>query len=116
MAKLKYTKQKMAKYLTSHKFNNRKRRLIFKIRTRMVKVNENFGIKSICQVCKDPNSEDSQSHAILSCTKINNVNSVNNGIKYEDIFTENINGIEEVVSKAETALRRRKLYLSKKEN
>ena len=58
-----YGKFMMRSYLKSKKIHSNQARILFKIRTRMIKVKNNFRngvIETKCPICKD--GEDSQEH------------------------------------------------------
>ena len=80
------------------KINIRKKRLAFKTRCRMLQFKNNFGSKSVCQICKEINSEDDQIHGILKCDKIKQLIQTPLNVVYEDIFGENCDKIDQFLS------------------
>ena len=54
LKKLKYEKLEMQSYLKSQKISLKKKKILFKARTRMLNVKSNFGDKSSCPLCKLP--------------------------------------------------------------
>ena len=71
----------------------------------------NFGSTSLCQICKEINSEDDQIHGILKCDKIKQLIQTPLNVVYEDIFGENCDKIDQFLSIADLALRARKELL-----
>ena len=59
---IKYEKLEMQTYLKSQKISLIKKRVLFKARTRMLNVQNNFGKKSQCPLCKL--NDNDQSHLI----------------------------------------------------
>ena len=52
MINLEYKELKIQKYLTSDKLSKRKQKIIFKWRTRMIEVGNNFGQTKPCPTCQ----------------------------------------------------------------
>ena len=67
ISSLEYNKLSLQPYLYAKNTSNRKKRLQFRWRTRMVKVGWNFGNKSKCPLCNEV--DDTQEH-LLECSKI----------------------------------------------
>ena len=82
----------------------------------MIPVKNNFGFKVACQVCKLPNSEDSQIHAIINCERIKTMFPLYNNetVKYEDIFGKCSKKISSFLKVADVALRGRLQLLEAK--
>jgi hypothetical protein len=69
LANITYENLSTQSYLLEPKMSNRHKRLLFQWRTRMIKVNWNYGLKTNCPICHD--YEDTQEH-LLECKKLRN--------------------------------------------
>ena len=82
-----YTEFKTQPYLLSGNISTRKKKLLFKVRTRMVKVGDNFGKKDeLCPVCF---LESNTQRHLTECTVLKQKFPqllTNAQSKYEDIF------------------------------
>ena len=91
MKNVKYEKLEMQNYLKCEKINLKKKKILFKSRTRMLKVNHNFGNKSPCPLCEL--NDDEQSH-LLECViikvKCPEIFENRKNCKYEDIFSNDL--------------------------
>ena len=70
LADLSYDKLSIQSYLLDPQISSRHKRLLFQWRTRMIKVNWNYGLKIQCPLCLD--CPDTQEH-LLKCTKLEDV-------------------------------------------
>ena len=90
MRKLSYNSLKLQPYLTLEEISTRDKQLLYKFRTQMIRVNHNFGKKTLCPLCQK--NDDTQEHLFL-CEEITR-NESSNSFNYEFIFssskTENI--------------------------
>ena len=118
MSKLKnnnYEKFEMQPYLKSNKISLRKKKILFKARTRMLKVKWNFGDKSPCPVCCLEG--DNQEH-LLGCImiklKCNSIFENKNNCTYADIFSTDIGKQNNVAELLFEAMRTRELLLNNK--
>lgn len=102
---LQYSDLILQPYLTSDTINLRLKKLLFKLRTRMVPVGWNFGQKVICQVCQLPDSEDSQQHVLVNCDKTKSETIKES--EYDDLFTERVERLSEIVKEFDVSLRNR---------
>ena len=81
-----YKELKIRNYLKSDKLSSRKQKLLFKLRTRMIDVGNNYGKINLCPlICI---ALDDQQH-IFKCKQLNSTLEVTNNFNYEDIFSEN---------------------------
>ena len=64
---LEYSEMKLQEYFNCQTSSRNIKQFIFKLRTRMIKVGDNFGTKEPCPICKEGNND--QRH-ILECNKI----------------------------------------------
>ena len=117
MSKLKsihYDKLKMQDYLKSQKIKLKMKRILFKARTRMLNVGENFGKKGPCPLCNL--KEDTQSH-LLDCiiVKMECPEIVENkeNCSYADIFCNSIEKMNNIAKLLHQAMRTREKLLMK---
>ena len=109
MNKLNYSKLETQPYLLSNNFFPETAHFLFKARTRMLNVMNNFKKSAdddiyLCPLCES--DEDSQEH-LLKCEIIDNVANV----KYDDIFSQNINKQKIAVEALQKAMNQRKEIL-----
>jgi hypothetical protein len=87
----------MQKYLQSQKINLKKKKILFKARTRMLNVKNNFGDKGLCPLCKL--NEDDQSH-LLDCIiikmKCSDILENKEKCSYKDIYSNNIEKLSNI--------------------
>ena len=111
---LKYKKLEMQGYLKSQKISLKKKKILFKARTRMLNVKSNFGDKSQCPLCNM--KEDNQSH-LLDCTIIKlecpDLFENKENCLYEDIFGTNIDKMNNVANLLIQAMRTREKFLKR---
>ena len=77
--------------------NSTQARILFKIRTRMIKVKNNFrngATETKCSLCKD--GEDSQEHIFTECNKVGEKLTVK---EYSIIFSEDDDEIAKIINK-----------------
>ena len=103
MKDLQYSSLNTQKYLLSTKINLRRKKLLFKLRTRMMSTPDNFGIKTLCKICSI--EEDTTRH-LLNCIflklKVPEI-LANNDVNLEDAFKnkiQNMNKLSIVIEKA----------------
>ena len=113
LSNLEYQTLGTQKYLLSDKISTRKKKLSFRTRTRMLKVGDNFGKKDeYCPLCLMAKND--QKHIIdclvvkLQCKQI----SENKDIMYSDIFSNNSDKINSIISLIDIALRKREQILN----
>ena len=97
-----YGSLKIRTYLKSSEINSNQAKIIFKIRTRMIKVHINFKNGSVdvkYPKCKD--GEDSQEHLFIECKKMGERITRK---EYFVFFGENEDEMAKVVSKVEKTL------------
>ena len=111
MNNLSYDELKMQKYFSTNKLTIRQKNLVFKIRTRMIPVKNNYGADVICQICKKPESSDDQIHGLFECTSINPI--IPENIQYEDIFGTNWKKTLKITTIANDSLRKGLTILDK---
>ena len=112
---IEYKEFKMQNYFVDNRVESWVAKNIFKFRTRMTEVKENFKNnyknESVCPLCKDPSQKDDQSH-LLKCPKLKE----NGHIKrnYFDIFSEDILKIYETIIILIKAMETRQKLLDEK--
>ena len=110
MKNLNYSEFDMQSYLKSQEISKSNKMLLFKLRTRMIDIEDNFGKKTLCAMCKLQPS--CQSHLFecifikLKCPEI-----VNSDCEYADIFKNNINKMNILSKIAENIIRQREIIL-----
>ena len=116
MGKLRYSELAMQNYLSSQELSTQKKKLLFLLRVRMLKIPNNMGQRNVCSLCEDDNNKhlDNQEH-LLFCSKIReNLSEIekNDNIKYEHIYETDIQKLKAVINLLQKAIRTRKLLLS----
>ena len=103
---LKYQELKLQEYLSDEGLNIRQKRLAFKLRTRTVKFENNMGKKVPCLMCEKPETEDSQQHH-LRCDEIKRLcpDTVNSTLNYDDLFSNNVSKIQNIVKVFDVTIR-----------
>ena len=102
-----YTNLELQQYLKTDKISLRRKKLLFRTRTRMLRVESNYGKKQSCPVCLS-SSLDNQEHLIncsvlkISCPELINIKS-----SYDDIYSKDIEKMSEVIRMIEIAIRKR---------
>ena len=108
---LTYNELKMQSYLSTSKLSANDAKFLFKIRSRMLDVRTNFeGLYKnnlICQVCM---SHTDTQELILSCSALGN----NNQIKYNDIFSKNLDIVIPILKQFKVLWKKRETILMKK--
>ena len=97
-----YGSLKIRSYLKSTEINSNQAKIIFKIRTRMIQVYNNFknGFDDVkCPICKE--GEDSQEHVFVECKKLGERITRK---QYFVFFSENEEEIAKIVTKVEKTL------------
>ena len=105
---LHYDQLKIQNYLKPNEICQRKQKLLFKLRTRMIHVASNYGQVTPCPLCNNFASLDSQlvtQEHLYNCEKLNEVTDKN--VIYSNIFSNNIEKLAETVNKADTLIRKR---------
>ena len=104
----------MQPYLKSNKINLRKKKILFKARTRMLNVKWNFGDKTLCPVCE---LESDQQEHLLQCffikLKCTSILENKNNCRYEDIFSKDLKKQNNVADLLIEAIRTREVILNK---
>ena len=92
----------------SRQISTRKKKLIFKVRTRMVQVGDNFGRKEdLCPICLlNFNTQPHLTQCLVLQDKFPEIFS-NIHSKYEDIFGSNADQQKEAIDHFEKCLRKR---------
>ena len=85
---------KMQKYLRSDELTLRQKKLLFLLRSKMLKIKANFSAfhknNLTCSLCMDPRSEESEIH-LLSCPTLKQdkvLSEEMTQVKYKDVFGE----------------------------
>ena len=104
----------MQPYLKTNEINISKKKLLFKARTRMLNVNDNFGEKILCPLCEI--DLDNQKH-LISCIILKMENSEifrnEDECKYDDIFSSDTKKMKFIASLLENAMKTREKILNK---
>ena len=87
----------------------KKQSLLFKLRTRMINVNSNYGKTTVCPLCLK--SIDNQKHLIQSCEKLLIKDEAQ--IVYEDIFSNDIIKSIKIAELAHEKIQKRNNLLDK---
>ena len=108
MQHLKYYELKLQEYLKNDKISATKKKILFKFRTRMVNVGNNFGNHKECPFCKL--DEDSQQH-MFECfvMKLKNHKIFHTDQTYENIFNITSKNIINIAELCQEAIRTREL-------
>ena len=109
MIDLTYNNFQTKSYLTSSKISTRRKKLLFRARTRMLPVGDNFGKKEeLCPLCCL--QRNTQFH-LLECVVIKmhcpEILANNTDSKYEDIFSDDPVKMNNVSKYLESSLRKR---------
>ena len=111
---IKYKKLEIQPYLKSNNISLRKKKILFKARTRMLNVKGNFRDKSPCPLCYL--EEDRQEH-LMACLMIKLKCPIilenKNNCTYMDIFTNDIKKQSNVAELLLEAIRTREKILNK---
>ena len=108
-SEIQYGEFKMRNYFKSKLINVKQAKLIFKIRTRMLRVKNNFknGNENLsCPLCKG--DEDSQEHMLTKCMKLQNKITHTD---YRSLFGCDVDKMAEVVKKVEAIVEEREAIL-----
>ena len=105
---LKYNDLKLQEYLKFNQISKTRKMLLFKLRSRMVKVNHNFGKKTLCKICNlGPDDQQHLRQCVfmkLKCPEI-----LTSTEEYSDIFGENIQKMDNISKLFEKILRAREV-------
>ena len=91
----------------------KQKKLAFQTRTHMLRTASNFGNTATCPLGCD--KEDDQEHLVMNCdvVKLNNFEVLTNTeVKYEDVFSENVDKIKKAVGIVEKSIRTRESLLN----
>ena len=106
----------MQPYLKSNMINLRKKKILFKARTRMLNVKSNFGDKTLCPVCKIDGTIDDQEHlmvCVMIKLKCDKIFENRNNCTYSDIFSSDTEKQNNVAQLLLEAMRTREIVLNK---
>ena len=109
---MKHDQVKTQDYLTSADISIRNKKLIFALKSRMVKVSDNYSKQDLCRLCQ---KTDSQRHLIESCEKILDSSvdiRTNTEAKYEDIYSNDVNKLKQISLLYRKAIQARDVLLS----
>ena len=109
-AKLESDNLDLQPYLKSEILSLNDKKLLFKLRSRMVSVSNNFGRDDLCKFCSIEIS--SQEH-LLDCVflKGGNSNTLFNPIQHDDIYSNNIKTMKNAANIFKEALRRSEIII-----
>ena len=111
---IKYKNLEMQKYLKTGKIFTNRKKLLFKIRTKMLNVGKNYGRNVMCPICL--RKDDDQIH-LTKCTIILNALTIQgSNINLEDAFETNMDKANEISIVIEKILQKRELILDSKKN
>ena len=112
MTSLSYKRLNLQSYLTSNKINLRRKKLLFKLRTRMMSTPENMGQNVLCKICDL--ERDTTSHT-LTCLflklSVPEVINVDTNISVADAFCGDIDKMHLLVKTFEKLWRKRKEFI-----
>ena len=83
MKNLSYNELKMQSYLKLKNVSTAEKKILYKFRTRMIRVNFNFGLKISCPLCFK--NDDTQEH-LFACEKLTDASDT---FEYQKIFSNN---------------------------
>ena len=110
MVNLKYYQLEMQEYLKSNKISTTRKKILFKFRTRMINVGQNYGNKKCCPLCKQ--HDDTQQHMLdcfmmkLHCQEIYKTEH-----SYNDIFNLTRNNLVNISKLCESIIRTREILM-----
>ena len=104
-----YKDLQLQNYLKAKNVYYKKQSLLFKLRTRMINVNSNYGKTTVCPLCLK--SIDNQKHLIQSCEKLLIKDEAQ--IVYEDIFSNDIIKSIKIAELAHEKIQKRNNLLDK---
>ena len=105
---------KMQEYLTCEEIGIRNKKLLFLLRSRMVKVGDNM-TKEQCKLCL---ASDTQRHLIETCHPLNAASEQlrsNHGMVYEDIFSDEVPKLKNIADLFRIALQTREYLLAEQQ-
>ena len=116
MANLNYTSLNCQSYLLSDKISTSRKRLLFRARSRMIKVGDNMGNKEeLCPACNlELNTQKHITECIVIKMQCHKILANNNDAKYEDIFGDNPEKMNNMAELLEIALRKREQLIYNK--
>ena len=90
-----------------------KKLLLFKLRTKMVHVNHNYGVKSLCKICNQgPDDQDHLTQCLFLKLKVPEILNLKEN-EYMDIFGENCTKMKHLAEIFESILRQREILIEK---
>ena len=110
---LNYEELKMQKYLKSKDISKSKKLLLFKLRTKMIHVNHNYGVKSICKICNQgPDDQEHLTKCLFLKLKTPEILNLKEN-EHMQIFGENCTKMSYLSEIFEHILRQREILLDK---
>ena len=103
----------MYPYFQTKNIPRRKQILLFKFRSRMINVGNNFGRLTKCQICFK--EDDNQEH-LFKCDILNVANEFLDSdisIEYSDLFSNQIEKLQNIINRGDTILRKRENIMDK---
>ena len=107
MKTLSYSELKMQSYLKTKNISTAEKKILYKFRTRMIRVNYNFGLKILCPLCLKEN--DTQEH-LFTCEKLIDGSDI---FDYQQIFSNNAKHIITAAQLCKKLYRKREKMLLK---
>ena len=110
----------MKEYLSTNKISTKHKKLLYSLRTRMTNLPYNSGVKSTCCLCKETENVEqplNQEHLLL-CQKLKNEVielRLNKSVAYDDIFSENIEKMNNAAKLFEIAINTREKLIQNKQ-
>ena len=109
MSMLFYNELKLQPYLTQQGISTKDKQMLYKFRTKMIKVNYNYGLKILCPLCHT--NDDKQEH-LFECEKLGNKSE---SFKYEHIFSSSGLCIIKAAAECKRSFRLREKLLANKQ-
>ena len=117
-SKIKYKKLEIQKYLLSDKISVKEAKLLFKIRTEMLDVRQNFKNKYIDKSKNDDYNEKllscplcelhiDNAKNILKCSVLDNNNNDNDNDNFDDLYSEDMDKVSSMIKKFNKLWRQR---------
>ena len=113
---IKYTEFKIQEYFAPNVTNLKSTKFLYHARSRILDVRQNYKNKHngdlLCQVCGDLSSSDDQEH-LLFCSKLTDSLLVQGSLKYDDLFSPDVQKQVKIAKIMEENFTKRKEILKK---
>ena len=111
---IKYKNLEMQKYLKTGKIYTNRKKLLFKIRTKMLNVGKNYGRNVLCPICLK--EEDNQIHLTKCIIILNSLTIQDSNINIDDAFETNMDKANAISIVIEKILQKREVILDSRKN